>query len=301
MARRWFSRRETKIPERILSDDDIKAIISQRDENLEDVKKRTADILEAAKERAFDMLEAIVQEQDNKPLEKPKTIQFKLPSQAECERLAEYEAQCREVGIDYPMFTESKLERFFVENSIPVYDEQQVKTYMDATIECMNRHRIAQGYSSRYYWYWRPLRETDVQRLANERYQSATWSNIAVAGWGGGPGTLSRSSQTMDPTVHLTGGPIDISSTVPAGTSSYVLTGPSSHYSAPTWINPVGEAYPHLVPGFILKRCATILQAFPDALFEVTDYDVINPDPFISFRVGKSKRYIFGHWDEPGF
>lgn len=61
--------------------------------------------------------------------------------------------------------------------------------------------------------------------------------------------------------------------------------------------------YQHLVPMEMLQRVKTISAKFPTAIFAVTDYAAVNPDPFICFRTSPEdhEQYVFGVWDEPGF
>lgn len=63
----------------------------------------------------------------------------------------------------------------------------------------------------------------------------------------------------------------------------------------------IESAYKHAVPIDILKRAASIRKQFPDTAFYVSDYAVVNPDPFIMARRGRSQHVVFGVWDEPGF
>jgi hypothetical protein len=61
------------------------------------------------------------------------------------------------------------------------------------------------------------------------------------------------------------------------------------------------SAYKHAIPIDILKRAQAIKAEHPTAEFTVTDYEVVNPDPFISVTVDGCARIVFGVWDEPGF
>lgn len=61
------------------------------------------------------------------------------------------------------------------------------------------------------------------------------------------------------------------------------------------------SAYKHAIPIDILKRAQAIKAEHPTAEFSVTDYEVVNPDPFISVTLDGCDRIVFGVWDEPGF
>lgn len=66
-----------------------------------------------------------------------------------------------------------------------------------------------------------------------------------------------------------------------------------------------GEVYNKAIPGHALAKAKTIIENFskPGCLiFEVSDYEVQRPDPFMSVRIKGSKtRFVFAHWDEPNF
>lgn len=60
--------------------------------------------------------------------------------------------------------------------------------------------------------------------------------------------------------------------------------------------------YSHAIPIDMLRRAGQIKAQFKDAVFAVTDYQAVNPDPFISVTLPTfSEPVIFGVWDEPGF
>lgn len=60
--------------------------------------------------------------------------------------------------------------------------------------------------------------------------------------------------------------------------------------------------YSRAIPIDMLRRAGQIKAQFKDAVFAVTDYQAVNPDPFISVTLPTfSEPVIFGVWDEPGF
>lgn len=66
------------------------------------------------------------------------------------------------------------------------------------------------------------------------------------------------------------------------------------------------ESYNRPVPVEILRNVDLILTKFPtsDLCFEVSDFAVPNPDPFIRVSVGRyggETPIVFGVWDEPGY
>jgi len=67
----------------------------------------------------------------------------------------------------------------------------------------------------------------------------------------------------------------------------------------------VRMVYNRAVPGFALQKVKTISEAFtyPSELtFEVSDYEEVKPDPFLSVRIkGSEKRFVVAVWDEPNF
>lgn len=63
----------------------------------------------------------------------------------------------------------------------------------------------------------------------------------------------------------------------------------------------VNWQYKRPVPLDILKRAVAVKKQFPTAEIFVSDYAVVNPDPFIAARVDDCEHVVFGVWDEPGF
>lgn len=64
------------------------------------------------------------------------------------------------------------------------------------------------------------------------------------------------------------------------------------------------QVYRRPVPHHILQRVKTIRDHMPQATFFVTDYAVVNPDPFVCVRDRDNTdapHVVFGVWDEPGF
>lgn len=65
------------------------------------------------------------------------------------------------------------------------------------------------------------------------------------------------------------------------------------------------QAYAQKVPARILEDMACLIAEIPDAIFLVSDFAVIKPDPFIAVttpRLLKENRiFIFGQWGEPTF
>ncbi len=63
--------------------------------------------------------------------------------------------------------------------------------------------------------------------------------------------------------------------------------------------------YAHAVPLRVLESAASILEKVPGARFLVSDYEVINPDPFLAVTTEKllraGKIFIIERWDEPGY
>jgi hypothetical protein len=93
------------------------------------------------------------------------------------------------------------------------------------------------------------------------------------------------------------------------------------------WVT-LDSAYNKLIPAYILKRAKLVKEAMNDVRFpvvreyittrpsvvelQVTDYEVVNPDPFIAVnfnylgtnskhRWARGYKVVFGVWDEPGF
>lgn len=60
--------------------------------------------------------------------------------------------------------------------------------------------------------------------------------------------------------------------------------------------------YDKLIPAHILKDVQKIENKFENKVkFFVSDYEVVNPDPFIMVTANNMNHIIFGVWDEPGF
>lgn len=64
----------------------------------------------------------------------------------------------------------------------------------------------------------------------------------------------------------------------------------------------ITNGYHRPVPLEMLKRAAEIKKRFgAEVEFYVSDYAVVNPDPFIMVKRGQCEHIVFGVWDEPGF
>jgi len=65
------------------------------------------------------------------------------------------------------------------------------------------------------------------------------------------------------------------------------------------------DVYAKAIPERILARVAEIVEPLPDAVFLVSDYEVVKPDPFLAVSTPKllaeHKLWIIDQWDEPGF
>lgn len=65
------------------------------------------------------------------------------------------------------------------------------------------------------------------------------------------------------------------------------------------------DQYAHAVPGHALQKAEKVIETFdrPDDLcFEVSDYEDVKPDPFLSVRIKNSDtRFVIAYWDEPNF
>jgi hypothetical protein len=65
------------------------------------------------------------------------------------------------------------------------------------------------------------------------------------------------------------------------------------------------QQYRHAIPENVLERAAAFVGKVPRAVLLVSDYEVINPDPFLAvttehlLRAGKI--WVVERWDEPGF
>ncbi len=65
------------------------------------------------------------------------------------------------------------------------------------------------------------------------------------------------------------------------------------------------EQYAHAIPENVLARAADFIGKVPKAVLLVSDYEVINPDPFLAVTTEKllaaGKIWIVERWDEPGY
>lgn len=65
------------------------------------------------------------------------------------------------------------------------------------------------------------------------------------------------------------------------------------------------KQYDHAVPGHALQKAEKVLETFDrpnDLCFEVSDYEDVKPDPFLSVRIKNSDtRFVIAYWDEPNF
>lgn len=67
----------------------------------------------------------------------------------------------------------------------------------------------------------------------------------------------------------------------------------------------INQQYQQEVPARVLAELKCMIADIPDALFLVSDYEVIKPDPFLAVTTPKllqaGKIWIVDRWDEPGF
>jgi hypothetical protein len=65
------------------------------------------------------------------------------------------------------------------------------------------------------------------------------------------------------------------------------------------------KLYSQQVPMHVLAEMKVILETVPDAMFMISDYEVVKPDPFLAVTtkklLGADKIWIIDQWDEPGF
>jgi hypothetical protein len=63
--------------------------------------------------------------------------------------------------------------------------------------------------------------------------------------------------------------------------------------------------YAQSVPYRVLGEMKVLMEAVPEALFLISDYEAIKPDPFLAVTteklLGAGKIWIVSQWDEPGF
>ena len=66
-----------------------------------------------------------------------------------------------------------------------------------------------------------------------------------------------------------------------------------------------GTVYSKAIPERVLEKVACLLDEMKDAVFFVSDYEVVHPDPFLAVSTPKMledhKIFIVDQWDEPGF
>jgi hypothetical protein len=66
-----------------------------------------------------------------------------------------------------------------------------------------------------------------------------------------------------------------------------------------------GSVYTKAIPERVLEKVACLLDEMKDAVFFVSDYEVVHPDPFLAVSTPKMleghKIFIVDQWDEPGF
>jgi hypothetical protein len=65
------------------------------------------------------------------------------------------------------------------------------------------------------------------------------------------------------------------------------------------------KQYAQKIPAGVLATIGAVLEKMPDAVFMVSDYETVKPDPFLCVTTGKlapeGKIWIISQWDEPGF
>lgn len=65
------------------------------------------------------------------------------------------------------------------------------------------------------------------------------------------------------------------------------------------------DLYARTIPARVLENIASVLARLPDAVFVVSDYEAVKPDPFLAVSTRKllveGKLWIIDVWAEPGF
>ena len=76
-------------------------------------------------------------------------------------------------------------------------------------------------------------------------------------------------------------------------------------FSAATMGSLYPTQYAHAIPERVLTTISDILAKEPNAIFLVSDYEVVKPDPFLAVTTLKMLKagviFIVDRWDEPGF
>ena len=85
-----------------------------------------------------------------------------------------------------------------------------------------------------------------------------------------------------------------------------VVKMPDPRHAQPFAITTVFQnRYGHAVPAHALSVAAEVLREMPDAVFLVSDYEAVKPDPFLAVTtarlLGEGRVWIIDVWEEPGF
>lgn len=198
----------------------------------------------------------------------------------ELQDLAEYEEVAAVLNFAPPQIAAQKREiqrreliGFMLDQGMPIYDNKQVHDYMAALAEKDDKAFV-----------WKMLRNPD-------------WNDLRRTGmpaFGQIEGVSEMTQDSIAAQRRLMWN--SIGGMLAGGIDGKVNTVRTKDHG-----QLIGGPYGHPVPLDILKRGAKVKKQFPSAEIYVSDYAVVNPDPFIMAKIADCEHVVFGVWDEPGF
>jgi hypothetical protein len=206
--------------------------------------------------------------------------EFRHPVVADelCGEMREYNALTKELGIKNPQARLEELKAFLSENCITVYPLDKVDLYLQEK---------AKAAGPQVAWCWKPVRVID-RRLNIRGFRS-----------GAALQALIRQQTEMSRIMTFRGDPLMFEVDMASGE---VQIAPRP-IPQPVWHGLFSESvYPHAIPVVPLMAMKIIQDAFPEAQFFASDYEVQNPDPFLAVMLPDTPDlFVIERWDEPGF
>lgn len=192
-----------------------------------------------------------------------------IPTFGELEDLSEYQEVANVLGFNPPQIEEQRVEKlrreligFMLDQGFPIYNNAEVHAYMA---------KLAEKDGKVFCW----ARLDQKVEAPRPRPSETDWQAVYED-------QLRRSLTNWRPGAIWA---FDTPHTVATEEHGQIVP---TKYARP-------------VPLDILKRAAAVKKQFPAAAIHVSDYAVVNPDPFIMAKLGACAHVVFGVWDEPGF
>lgn len=234
-----------------------------------------------------------------------------VQSDVPLDELQQYVALTKELGITSPKARLESLKAFLSENGITVYPLEKVDAYL--------REKAQREGGPSTVWCWKPMRQKDARatwvetaeqarELQRQALQSAQEAQVRAMQNVPTPPGMKFVDYGFDRLARKSGKAIEqlqreadneFMNALSRLDLNAVMFGARPQLKHGTVVNSV---YLHAIPFACLLTVKKIADAFPDAQFLVSDYEVQRPDPFLAVTLPDTPElFVIERWDEPGF